>query len=104
VRHLGQERQVTSEQAVLDKKILRILYRQGKLGEGELAGKCYARLSSSQWRGSVSRLIGYGFISAEEVGHGTARRLGLTDAGMQWGEELACTINAEALKAATETE
>jgi hypothetical protein len=97
MRHLGQEREVAMEQAVLDKRVLRILFRYGKQVEGLLAGKCSQKMTSASWRSSISRLEAWGFVSLASSGHGNSRSVELTDEGRLWGEELACSANAETL-------
>jgi hypothetical protein len=98
VRHLGQEREVTTEQAVLDKRVLRLLFRHGQQVEGLLAGKCSLKINAPAWRDAMSRLEEWGFICADLTGHGNARLVELTDGGKLWGEELACTTNIETLR------
>jgi hypothetical protein len=100
VRHLGQEREVTTEQAVLDKRVLRLLFRHGQQVEGLLAGKCSLKMNAPAWRDAVMRLEEWGFVSVELTGHGNSRLVELTAEGRLWGEELACTTNVETLKAA----
>jgi hypothetical protein len=91
MRHLGQEREVSTEQAVLDKRVLRLL-----------AGKCSLKMNAPAWRESMLRLEGWRFVSVEPTGHGNARSVGLTEEGKAWGEELACEINREVIGMASE--
>jgi hypothetical protein len=97
MRHLGQERDVTSDQALLDKRVLRLLFRHGQQVEGLLAGKCSLKMTSSIWRSSMSRLQEWGFVSLSSSGHGNTNVVSLTAAGTAWGEELACVANSETL-------
>jgi hypothetical protein len=102
MRHLGQERNVNTERAVLDKRLLRLLFRYGRQIEGVLAGKCSLKMNAPAWRDTVMRLEEWGFVSAQPTGHGNTRTLELTAEGKLWGEELACEVNREALKAVEE--
>ena len=98
MRHLGKEREVNTEQAVLDKRVLRLLFRHGALLEGVLAGKCSLKMNAPAWKDSVLRLTEWGFIFAQLTGHGNSWSMSLTDEGKAWGAELACTANREFLE------
>lgn len=99
MRHLGREREVSTEQATLDKRVLRTLFRHGPQLEGTLCGKCSQKMSAPAWRDAVTRLIAWGFVSIESSGHGNSNVVALTREGTEWGEELACIANAEILEA-----
>ncbi len=100
MRHLGQEREVNTEQAVLHKRMLRLLFRYGTQQEGVLAGKCSLKMNAPAWRDAMLRLEEWGFISANPTGHGNSKTVSLTAHGEGWGEELACEVNRETLKMA----
>lgn len=100
MRHLGQERQVTPEQAMLDKRILRQLFRAGGSQlEGTLAGRCASKVNSSTWRESIGRLSDWGFVATQQAARGNARVVSATPHGEGWGEELSWEVNREVLAA-----
>jgi hypothetical protein len=99
MRHLGQDRNVTEEQARLDKRVLRALHGkpQGQMAEGKLAGWCGSKMSSAEWRGAISRLVEWGLVVLAPVGFGNAQDVCLTPHGAGWGEELACSARSKAM-------
>ncbi|MFZ1006104.1 MAG: hypothetical protein WAN65_04675 [Candidatus Sulfotelmatobacter sp.] len=98
MRHLGQEREVTTDQAMLDKRILRVLFRQGRQTEGQLGNKCSVKMNTEPWKEAMARLESWGFIAIEPTGWGNNRAVALTEEGKSWGEELACIANVEVLE------
>ena len=86
IRHLGIYRTgITPEQAAIDNKILRILFR-GSLTEGILRNRLTTSLVEMQE--SLQRLEGWDCIEVLPAHYGNARKVVLTPRGQGWALDL----------------
>lgn len=88
LRHFGIFRDVTPEQAKLDKTAVKTLFRWGSLQASVLASRCHANVASDEWRGCASRLAAYDL--AEEYDRRGTAFWRLKDNGRAWGMDLCC--------------
>jgi hypothetical protein len=93
MRHFGVFRTgITTPQGLLDKWIVRILFRRGEMGEGALANKVGDLRENETFRASISRMTDWQIIELRPTGIGNSRKVRLTPAGQYWGEELCCEL------------
>ena len=95
LRHFGLLRRVEPEQASLDKRLVRILFRHGALGEGVLAAKAGTPVPTPEFQGSMARLQEYRLIEVESKNHGNCRVVYLSPDGKGWGMDLTCEHQRE---------
>jgi hypothetical protein len=88
LRHFGQYRDVTPEQAKLDKVAIKTLFRWGVTQESELAAKCKTRLANDDWKESLVRLQYYNLV--EVFDRRQSKYVRLTADGQGWGMDLTC--------------
>jgi hypothetical protein len=97
LRHLGIWRDVTADEARLDKTVLKRLFRHGsRQQEGILANRCQTRLSAEAWQKCMDRLaewkmIGFDFNHGDEG----SRLVSLGVDGRDWALELTCSAQIE---------
>lgn len=75
-----------TEEQYLERRVLRTLLRLGKQKEGKVSNFCRRSIFMPSWQSCVARLLADGKVSAEPVGHGHARFLELTPAGVAAAE------------------
>ena len=82
VMFLGRYRSgLTSENVELYARVVGVLYRNGKQGEGALANRVQKNLGSDEWNECVERLAAWGVVEFEPARHGRARVVSLTVSG-----------------------
>jgi hypothetical protein len=92
-RHFGIFRTgVTTSQGLEDKFIVRVLFRRGEMGEGELANKVNDMKDNETFKASLARMVEWKIIEILPAGWGNAKKVRLTPAGQYWGEELCCEM------------
>jgi hypothetical protein len=79
---------VTIEDIKLDWRVLKSLYKfgaaEGKLPEGNLAGRCSETMSSELWKRSMVRLSDAGLIEFGPAFNGLLRSVNLTQEGKRY--------------------
>src|SRR5258706_1358737 len=93
LRHFGIYRDVTPDQAKLDKALVKLLSRWGTMVESESAGRCKLKAGDEAWKECVSRLVAYNLI--EHFDRRQSKSLRLTDGGQEWGMDLTCEATQE---------
>lgn len=93
LRHFGIYRDVTPDQAKLDKTAIKYLFRWGSQQESVLSGRCHVRLVEPAWIESMERLIAYNLI--EYFDRRQSKHIRLTDGGQEWGMDLTCEATQE---------
>ena len=73
----------------LEKRVLRTLYRKGRLSEGLLANYVRDKINNATWKECVSNLLAAKMIGVFEVRYyGNARHIALTEAGKERAKAL----------------
>ena len=92
MRHLGQYRNVTLDEAHLDGRIIKTLFRRGRQTSGVLAGHIGERMENPAFKAALERLASgaYGIIEIEPAYHGDSVRVRLTNTGDAYGLDLTC--------------
>ena len=97
VMHFGRYHQITPDQARLDKKILRSLFRRGfyrGLTRGQLANFTACRKVDLAFKDSLARLIELRLVEFGPAVHDDAQMIMLTPAGQMWAEECVSAVQS----------
>lgn len=62
-------------------RVVRALYRSGRMGEGALANRVQKNLGSEPWNQCMERLSAWGIVEFEPARTGRARTVALTASG-----------------------
>lgn len=100
LRHFGIYRDVTPEQAKLDKTLVKLLFRWGTTQESEAAARCKTKIGEEQWKECVARLRQYNLV--EYFDKRQSKYLRLSSDGQGWGMDLTCEAVAEETEAGAE--
>ena len=97
LRHFGIYRDVSPDQAKLDKAAVKILFRWGSQQESVVSNRCQIKVSESTWQECRTRLIAYNLIEVfDRRGTSFVR---LTNDGDGWGMDLTCEATQEDFEA-----
>ncbi|HWX93367.1 MAG TPA: hypothetical protein VNY29_12120 [Terriglobales bacterium] len=94
--HFNQHRDVTYEQATIDRKIVKKLFSYGTQTEGRLGALVGESLSSQPFKESLARLFDWQMVSMSPAFHGLSRSISLTSKGEQEAQPLVAADNAAA--------
>lgn len=91
VRFMGLYRPgMTKEKAKFYERIVKMLFRNGALGEGELANRVEESLASDIWNEAVRDLVAFNAIELVPATYARAKAVRLTGEGKIWGLEYTC--------------
>jgi hypothetical protein len=90
IRHLGQWRDATPDEAKLHKKALRHLFRHGAMSEGVLAGRCQTDSRSEAWGKALAKLTAWGMVEVPAETRKGTKVVALSATGREFAMELCC--------------
>jgi len=94
VRHLGIFRDVTVEEAKLDKAALKALFRRGSMVLGALASYVSRGVDDASFKASLARLVEWGMVELADASYSVSKKALLTPDGAGWAMELCCAERA----------